>query len=189
MVYLKSVVSAIGSVALLSLPAASGQRYMPFGDSITEFGCWRAEVWQMLQDAGYTAVDFVGSQSSATQCNGLNYDRDHEGHAGFLAINIANQNQLVGWLQQNPADVITMHLGTNDIFGGHSTDEIIAAFDTLVDQMRDSNPAMRIIVRPQGVFFLSFLIFSFIIIIIIILFILVPLSLLPWSLVRAMVLV
>jgi lysophospholipase L1-like esterase len=140
--------------ALLNAVSAQTIRYMPFGDSITEFGCWRAQVWQMLQQAGYTNVDFVGSMSSSTACSGLNYDRNHEGHAGFQAVNIANQNQLVGWLQRFPTDVITMHLGTNDVNGGRSTDQIIAAFDTMVTQMRAHNPRMRIIVScPRGIRF------------------------------------
>jgi lysophospholipase L1-like esterase len=56
----------------------------------------------------------------------------------------------VGWLKQNHADVITMHLGTNDI-AQHSkaTTDIIAAFTKLVGLMRDSNPEMKIIVSTR----------------------------------------
>ena len=79
------------------------------------------------------------------------YTDTTQGHSGFLAINIANQNQLVGWLQRNPADVITMHLGTNDVVRQDTTvDQIIAAFTKMVQQMRDSNPGMKIIVRYAG---------------------------------------
>ncbi|PGH27096.1 hypothetical protein AJ80_01283 [Polytolypa hystricis UAMH7299] len=145
MVHLK-LLAAIGYGLLAPVLAQGSLRYMPFGDSITELGCWRAEVWQKLQEAGGPAIDFVGSMNSQTQCSGLNYDRNHEGHAGFQAVNIANQNQLVNWLQSNPADIITMHLGTNDVLNGRSTNDIIASFDKMVDQMRASNPRMRIIV-------------------------------------------
>lgn len=73
------------------------------------------------------------------------------GHSGFLAINIANNKQLVGWLQRNPADVITMHLGTNDIVQQNKpVNQIIAAFTTLVQVMRDSNPKMKIVVCPPS---------------------------------------
>ena len=121
-------------------------KYMPFGDSITRYGCWRAYIWQKFQQDGY-AVDFVGGNKSSTNCNGLDYDRHHEGHPGFQAINIARDNQLPDWLKQNPADIITMHLGTNDILlGNHKTLDIVAAFGKLIDQMRTSNPVMRIIV-------------------------------------------
>ena len=67
-----------------------------------------------------------------------------------MATDIAAKNQLVDWLKKNPADVITMHLGTNDIFrGNRNTAEILAALGKLVDQMRASNSVMRIIVTPR----------------------------------------
>ena len=124
-------------------------RYMPFGDSITEIVCWRGLLWTQLQTAGYTNVSFVGSNNdqNTAGCPTKSYDMHNEGHSGFLAVNIANNKQLVGWLQKNPADLITMHLGTNDI-GQQSkpTADILAAFTTLIQVMRDSNPNMKIIV-------------------------------------------
>ncbi|OCL01398.1 carbohydrate esterase family 3 protein [Glonium stellatum] len=121
---------------------------MPFGDSITEIVCWRSLLWQKLQTAGYKNVSFVGSMTTQAPagCGSVNYDRHHEGHSGYLAIDIVSKSQLVGWLKNNPADMITMHLGTNDIVQGHSTNDILAAFSTLVQQMRASNPNMKIIV-------------------------------------------
>ncbi|KAI3324217.1 carbohydrate esterase family 3 protein [Xylariaceae sp. AK1471] len=122
-------------------------RYMPFGDSITEIICWRALLWEKLQSTEFASVNWVGSGKTENNCGDTKYDRDNEGHSGFLAINIANNKQLVGWLQTNPADVITMHLGTNDIVQQNKpTDQIIAAFTTLVGVMRASNPKMKIIV-------------------------------------------
>ena len=50
------------------------------------------------------------------------------------------------WLKSNPAKIITMHLGTNDIRGGYGTKAILAAYSTLIDQMRASNAVMKIIV-------------------------------------------
>lgn len=122
-------------------------RYMPFGDSITEIICWRSKLWNKLQTTEWATVDFVGSGRGENNCRDTKYDRDNEGHSGFLAINIANQRQLVGWLQRNPADVITMHLGTNDIVQQNkNVPDIIAAFTTLVQQMRDHNPRIKIVV-------------------------------------------
>ena len=137
---------ALLSNMVLCVTAQTKLRYMPFGDSITEITCWRSLLYKQLQSANYTNVDFVGSSTQATaECSGNDYDRDSEGHTGYQAVNIVAQNQLVGWLQQNPADLITMHLGTNDIFNGQSTQSIITALGKLVDQMRASNPNMRII--------------------------------------------
>jgi lysophospholipase L1-like esterase len=138
--------------ALVGAAAAQNAtlRYMPFGDSITEIICWRSKLWTKLQGTEWATVDFVGSGKTENNCRDTKYDRDNEGHSGFLAINIANQKQLVGWLQRNPADVITMHLGTNDIVQqGKAVADIIASFSTLVQQMRDSNPRMKIVVSPN----------------------------------------
>lgn len=144
------------SFKLLSLAtlvaAATAQnatlRYMPFGDSITEIICWRALLWEKLQTTEWKSVDFVGSGRGENSCGDTKYDRDNEGHSGYLAINIANQNQLDGWLTKNPADVITMHLGTNDIVQQNkAVTDIIAAFTKLVNTMRAHNPKMKIVVR------------------------------------------
>jgi hypothetical protein len=136
--------------ALLALAHGTRIRWMPLGDSITDYGCWRAWVWQRFQEEGYD-VDIVGSQKAGEDCNGLDFDRDQEGHPGFQAANIAAEGLLVDWLEENPPDVVTMHLGTVDILRGmRTTPEVLAALGTLVDQMRDSNPAMRIIVSRPG---------------------------------------
>jgi hypothetical protein len=103
---------------------------MPLGDSITvgRFSghdtsddpevpeddiSYRYDLWNLLDTSGYT-VDFVGSQS-----NGAAYpfsDPQHEGHNGWtdtqIAENIYN-NGGANWLNQNPPDVILLHIGTN----------------------------------------------------------------------------
>ncbi|KAJ3025138.1 hypothetical protein HDV00_000321 [Rhizophlyctis rosea] len=136
-----------------AVTTVAGVRVMPFGDSITgsttQFpGCWRALLWQRLQQEGRTAnLDFVGSgKTDASQCYSITYDGDNEGHAGFRATDIANNNQLVGWLATNPADIILMHLGTNDIFANIATNTITTAFTTLLSQMRAANPATKLII-------------------------------------------
>jgi lysophospholipase L1-like esterase len=118
---------------------------MPLGDSITGSpGCWRALLWNRLQTTGFTNIDFVGTLPP--QGCGVAYDGDNEGHGGFLATNIANQNQLPGWLSATHPDIVMMHLGTNDVWSNIAPATILAAFSTLVDQMRASNPNMRILV-------------------------------------------
>ena len=124
-------------------------RIMPLGDSITAGpGCWRALLWNQLRTAGYSNIDFVGSASDGGSCNyGFSYDADHEGHGGFSAVGIADNNQLPPWLNAARPDVVVMHLGTNDLWGGwQSMDTILAAFTKLVGQMRANNPSMRIVV-------------------------------------------
>lgn len=126
--------------------ASSSVRIMPLGDSITGGpGCWRAVLWDNLQSAGYTNIDFVGTQQGGG-CQTAPYDIDEEGHGGFSAAGIASQNLLPGWLSATNPDIVLMHLGTNDIFGNPSTSAILAAYSTLISQMRANNPQMRILV-------------------------------------------
>jgi lysophospholipase L1-like esterase len=125
--------------------AATPVRIMPLGDSITGSpGCWRALLWNRLQSTGFTNIDFVGTLPP--QGCGVAYDGDNEGHGGFLATNIASQNLLPGWLNATHPDVVVMHLGTNDVWNAISPQTILTAFSTLVDQMRASNPGMKILV-------------------------------------------
>ncbi|KAK9350016.1 SGNH hydrolase-type esterase domain-containing protein [Lipomyces doorenjongii] len=137
----------IGVIGLIVRAVAQvSTKIMPLGDSITEWGCWRAYLWNKLQLGGIENIDFVGSVTSTTTCNVSDWDRDNEGHAGYLAIDIANNNLLVGWLSSANPDIVVMHLGTNDIANNKPTWDIITAFSTLVDQMRASKPTMKILV-------------------------------------------
>jgi len=127
------------------MPPGTAVRVMPLGDSITGSpGCWRALLWQQLQQAGHTEVDFVGTLPA--QGCGFTYDGENEGHGGYLATNIANQNLLPAWLAATDPDVVMMHLGTNDVWSNLSPATILASFTTMVEQMRAANPAMKILV-------------------------------------------
>ncbi len=132
-----------------AVSAAPAVRIMPLGDSITAGpGCWRAKLWNRLQTAGHSGIDFVGTQSDGGGCNpGYPYDSDHEGHGGYSAIGIADNNQLPPWLAAAKPDVVLMHLGTNDMWGGYlPLQNKLTAFTKLIGQMRAANPAMKIVV-------------------------------------------
>ncbi|WP_199514765.1 cellulose binding domain-containing protein [Nucisporomicrobium flavum] len=123
-------------------PAGRAVKTMPLGDSITGSpGCWRALLWQQLPAE---RVDFVGTLPA--QGCGFPYDGENEGHGGFLATNVADQNQLPAWLAATGPDVVMMHFGTNDVWSNRPTATILAAFTKLVGQMRAQNPAMKILV-------------------------------------------
>src|SRR5688572_6819946 len=143
-----AIIAAIVYVVVIqpTNPAsAAAVRIMPLGDSITGSpGCWRALLWNRLQSNGITDIDFVGTLPP--QGCGVAHDGDNEGHGGFLATNIANQNQLPGWLSATRPDIVIMHLGTNDVWSNIAPATILAAFGKLVDQMRASNPSMKILV-------------------------------------------
>ena len=123
-------------------------KIMPLGDSITAGpGCWRAILWHDLQTNGYTNIDFVGSVPDGGCNYGYTYDGDNEGHGGYSATGIANQNQLPAWLSAANPDIVLMHLGTNDMWGGSiPVSSVLAAYTTLIGQMRANNPRMKILV-------------------------------------------
>lgn len=141
------IVLAILGVTRAATPArAAAIKIMPLGDSITgNPGCWRAILWNKLQTAGYTNIDFVGTLNNATEC-GVTFDGDNEGHGGYLATNIATQNQLPPWLAATNPDVVLIQLGTNDVWNNIAPATILASFSTLVDQMRANNPNVRVLV-------------------------------------------
>ncbi|WP_250214321.1 fibronectin type III domain-containing protein [Acrocarpospora catenulata] len=145
--FLAIVLAMVGAVVFgVTGPAqAAPVRIMPLGDSITGSpGCWRALLWNRLQSTGYTNIDFVGTLGP--QGCGVSYDGDNEGHGGFLATNVANANQLPGWLSATNPDIVLMHFGTNDVWSNIAPATILSAFSTLVDQMRANNPNMKILV-------------------------------------------
>jgi lysophospholipase L1-like esterase len=141
-----ALVAAAFAIAGPAGPASAAPvRIMPLGDSITGSpGCWRALLWNRLQNTGFTNIDMVGTQPP--QGCGVPYDGDGEGHGGALVTAVADQNQLVGWLAATLPDVVLMHFGTNDVWSGRTVDQVLAAYSKLVDQMRVSNPGMKILV-------------------------------------------
>ncbi|KAH8595981.1 SGNH hydrolase-type esterase domain-containing protein [Bisporella sp. PMI_857] len=139
---------SIVSLLAFALPVLSVTvRINQLGDSITgspSQGCWRAYLWQKLQAAGITNTDFVGTLTG--QSCGFTFDAEHDGHGGFLATGIVSNNQLPGWLAVSKPDVVTMMLGTNDVWSHLATSTILQAYTTLVGQMRAQNSKMVIIV-------------------------------------------
>ncbi|EAT84136.2 hypothetical protein SNOG_08968 [Parastagonospora nodorum SN15] len=143
------------SIAVFGLLSLAGDalaqktiKVMPFGASIVT-RCWRTNLHAKLKSAGITNIDMVGSQKGSADCltQFPGTDNDHEGHPGSLATDYAAKGNLTTWLNQQPEiDVVLMFLGHNDIILGHKPfDQIFAAYDTLIAQMRKKNPKMQIV--------------------------------------------
>jgi lysophospholipase L1-like esterase len=138
---------AVASILLVApaVNAAAPTRVMLLGDSITgSNGCWRALLWQHLRSTGYTDVDFVGTLRN-TYCSG-SFDADNEGHGGYSATGIADNNQLPGWLSATNPNIVVMMLGTNDAWGNRGTPAILAAYSRLLGQMRAKNPDVKVLI-------------------------------------------
>jgi hypothetical protein len=134
---------------LFSTTSVNALKIMPLGDSITNPCCWRAILYNLLTSYHPAAqISFVGTQVSSG-CDSFkgSYDGRNEGHAGWLATDIANNGHLVEWLKETKPDVVMMHLGTNDVWRGIPTEKIIAAYGKMVEQMRGSKRDVKILVN------------------------------------------
>jgi lysophospholipase L1-like esterase len=105
---------------------------MPLGNSVTKGGQppdntygYRNHLSNGLIDAGYS-FRFVGSQGTGAL--------QHEGHSGYhadggpyggIATNVFD------WLVDNPADVVLLHIGTNDLTAG----QLPAGLDGVADDV------------------------------------------------------
>lgn len=115
---------------------------MPLGDSITAIGnSYRKRLYELLTGDGYV-IDMVGTQNSGSFA-----DTDHEGHSGWHADSPAGSDDIVGqidnWLTLNPADIVLLHIGTNDVSGGGEDPDEVAA---ILDIIKSKNPSTTVIV-------------------------------------------
>ena len=122
---------------VLSLSAAT-VNIMMLGDSITEGGggvpdmpennqsdytsgliqnadhiSYRGQLWTLLTNDGYTFgthVDFVGNRSGGS--NYGTFDMDHQGTSGWRSDQV--RGSIDGWLATAPANMVLLHIGTND---------------------------------------------------------------------------
>jgi lysophospholipase L1-like esterase len=124
-------------------------KVMPLGDSITydnritetrpvgQRTAYRQPLYLYLKDDGYD-VDFVGSQI-AGQDAAPSFDPDNEGHPGWQADgdpggeNIAPK--IYNWLSDHPADIILLHIGTNDISGGQDPAGVASEIAQILDEI------------------------------------------------------
>jgi lysophospholipase L1-like esterase len=142
-------------------------KIMPLGDSITqgyegnphEFYSYRYDLWNKLQDNGYTNVNFVGSHQllAFNKVDSRDFDKDHEGHGGWTTGQIltgdgpdaGGTGNLTTWLDglksngQIP-DIVLMHLGTNDS-GNPDQTGVVASMKKIIDLLRSYNPNVTIL--------------------------------------------
>ncbi len=152
--YLKVIVTALIGLSVLR---GDPIRIMPLGDSITYDNlhvdidtdnprpvgvrtAYRSHLWYMLEDANYD-VDFVGSVV-AGQSIKPPFDPDNEGHPSWTSYDIASK--VYGYLAQNPADIILLHIGTNDLsISVNGVDSILNEISRFED---DTGHTVRVIV-------------------------------------------
>eukprot|EP01113_Clastostelium_recurvatum_P004233 TRINITY_DN1186_c0_g1_i2.p1 TRINITY_DN1186_c0_g1~~TRINITY_DN1186_c0_g1_i2.p1 ORF type:complete len:264 (-),score=65.02 TRINITY_DN1186_c0_g1_i2:38-799(-) len=134
----------------VSSSSSSGTLLYPLGDSIT-WGCsdcdnstcatcdggYRTLLYSLLNvNANYT---FVGSQSSGPETLD---DKHHEGHPGWRIDEI--YDNIVGWLNTYHPDIITVHLGTNDVFQNANASTCISRWNQLMDAIFKQMPKVTV---------------------------------------------
>jgi len=114
-------------------------RIMPLGDSITRHVGFRPGLYTSLVDSGMD-IDFVGGVVDACDPN-CGYDPDSEGHSGYTATQIASN--VTTWLNQHPADVVTLHIGTNVDSSFPYPD--VTQVGQLLDQIKSFDPTIPVV--------------------------------------------
>ena len=94
---------------------------MPLGDSITlGYGeqthsdlvtGYRAPLHQQLVAGGFN-TDFVGNRTDGRLVP-IIHDTNHQGIGGITAASVADN--VYNWLMENPAEIILLHIGTNQL--------------------------------------------------------------------------
>jgi len=134
-----SIAQATATLAavLLSITVGPGHsadliEIMPVGDSITEgYGdqcSYRLKLEALLDHPG-CAYTFTGSQQSKTRCSASQIR--HEGYSAKTADEVTGF--LENTLQSHSADVLLVHLGSNDLFYGQSNVSTITDLEALLD--------------------------------------------------------
>lgn len=139
------------------------QTIMPLGDSITQGTVdgsvppagtrvgFRKPLYDLLKASGY-AFDLVGSRNDGFDVP--DFDFDHEGWGGWTAYEIAwgktgyPTDGVRKWLEDNPADIILLHIGTNNLNPANYTD--VASILDQIDQWENSaggNPATVVLAK------------------------------------------
>ena len=161
------VIDPEGAIATATETVIVDQTIMPLGDSITEGSDftggsfapkeervgYRRSLYDQLITSQYM-IDFVGSVQSGSAAIPTLDDIDHEGHGGWTAFDIANGRNMDGtdgvkaWLDQHPADVILLHIGTNDL-SNTTADEIAAILNIIHDWeiSANGNPVTVLLAR------------------------------------------
>jgi lysophospholipase L1-like esterase len=132
------------------LPPHSGSwRITPLGDSITGSTCGPQLLAKALSDHGKTNFTFVGSNLNNQSCNGAATVQT-EGHGGYLVTDLVGSGvhaaELPKWCSSNQADLVLMQFGTNDVWNDRPPSAILAAYSTVLDDLRAANANVIVLV-------------------------------------------
>jgi len=138
------------------------QRILPLGDSNTQGGffqhaSYRYPLWEQLQQAGYSSINFVGTRNYVENEQAGNpnvtiypnyytsFDRDHDGYTGWRTDQVLAILPAIA-AAANP-DIVLLMLGTNDIgqLGQAGIAPAIANLGQIITGLRAVNPTVDIL--------------------------------------------
>jgi acyl-CoA thioesterase I len=117
----------------------SDARLMVLGSSNELITCWRAFLWQKLQDAGRSEVDFVGDVNSGPDCGVPGYDMDLRAQSGIIISDVSSE-QFATWFAAHPPQVVLMHFGGADLLNGLPISGVIDAYTRALEAVRAVTP-------------------------------------------------
>ncbi|WP_282701686.1 ricin-type beta-trefoil lectin domain protein [Streptomyces sp. CC219B] len=142
------VAAALGVTTAGAAPASAASdtplRVMPLGDSITwgvgssNGNGYRGPLWDRLAADGHP-LDFVG-----TLRGGSMSDPDNQGHSGYLIEQIAALADAS--LTRYRPNVVTLHIGTNDLDRSHQVSTATTRLRNLVTQITAAAPDATVLV-------------------------------------------
>jgi lysophospholipase L1-like esterase len=130
----------------------------------------------MLQQSGRTQFNFVGTRNGDPGCGVSGYDKDNEGHGGYIVTDVlkaagtgtrpsggdssdpfvSDARDLATWFDDKPADIVLLHFATNDVWNNKAPAMILQAYTTILGRLRAANPNVRVLVaqiiplQPSG---------------------------------------
>ena len=150
-----SCATGLAGVLLIGMTApghgAATIRLMPLGDSITagfqssDNNGYRQTLYNDIKGAG-NLTDFVGSLRA-----GSAFDPDNEGHSGYEISQVAAL--LDGVLATYQPNLVTLHIGTNDMGNDDQVSTAPNRLASMIDQIIADVPGVTIVVAqliPSG---------------------------------------
>lgn len=155
------VINVADAAPLARLTPADGKiKIMAIGDSITHDTCWRAALWDQLNQRFAGRFDFVGTLNSTYGCAPAGFDADNQAYSSSLVTEIVagitdtricdpvcpTLYDLQQAFMATPTDVALIHLGTNDVWNSRSAESIVSGYTQLVNALRVAHSNIVILV-------------------------------------------
>jgi len=149
----RNILILFASGVLQTTLAEDPLRILPVGDSIThgywsgittDYNSYRRELKNLMESNGY-GVDFVGGLS-----DGNFPDNQHDGHDGWHADQVLSH--IAGWMTDTEADIVLLHIGTNDLNGNNTntTAEVSNILDAIQTANSNATVVLSLIIGIQG---------------------------------------